>query len=314
MVALNSILLSLLGASAALLAHALPSSAPAQDVATSSLNINVLAPRQQQSTGCGKSPFGSGTRTININGKTRQFIVRVPQNYNPSRPCKLIFAFHWVGGTMNDISSGGTDRELWSYYGMQRSAGETAILVAPQGLGNGWSNSGGEDITFVDGMIKQIEEALCVDQRQRFALGFSFGGAMSYSIACSRASQFRGVAVMGGGQLSGCAGGGNEPIAYLGIHGVSDGTLSVAGGRGLRDRFVKNNGCAAATSAPEPQRGQGGHIKTVYNGCRTGYPVWWIPFDGGHWPGAVDNGPESGAKSWVPGEIWAFFTQPQLSN
>jgi len=309
MVAFKSLLVGLLSASATVV-NALPS-AP---LAGESANLNVLQERQlsNPSSGCGKSAFSSGTKSVNVNGKNRQFIVRVPNNYNANRSYKLIFAFHWVGGTMNDISSGGSDRELWSYYGMQRNAGESAILVAPQGLNNGWGNSGGEDIAFVDAMITYIESALCVDKRQRFSLGFSYGGAMTFSIACSRANEFRGVAVIGGGQLSGCSGG-NDPIAYLGIHGISDGTLNVGGGRGLRDRFVKNNGCAS-TNAPEPKQGSRTHIKTVFNGCKTGYPVTWIPFDGGHYPGAVDNGPESGAKSWVPGEIWSFFTQPQLSS
>ncbi|KAK1756551.1 family 1 putative carbohydrate esterase [Echria macrotheca] len=309
MVAIHSLVASLLAASAALV-QALPSSAPAD----TSSNVSVIEARQQAntSTGCGKSPFSSGVRTVSVNGKNRQYTVRVPTNYSPTKPYKLMFAFHWVGGTMNDVSSGGTDRELWSYYGMQRMASESAILVAPQGLNNGWANSGGEDVAFVDAMMRDIEAALCVNTRQRFSLGFSYGGSMTYSLACSRASQFRGVAVMSGGELSGCAGG-SDPVAYLGIHGISDGTLSIAGGRTLRDRFVRNNGCQN-TNAPEPSRGSGVHIKTNFSGCKTGYPVTWIPFDGGHWPGAVDNGPESGAKSWVPGEIWSFFTQAQLAT
>jgi poly(3-hydroxybutyrate) depolymerase len=309
MVALRSLLTGLVAASAALV-QALPSSAPAD----TSLNLHILSSRQtaNPSPGCGKNPISSGVRTVSVNGRNRQYTVRVPGSYNPNRSYKLIFAFHWVGGSMNDISSGGTDRELWSYYGMQRMAAESAVLVAPQGINNGWANNGGEDIAFVDAMIRDIEGVLCVNQRQRFSLGFSYGGSMTFSVACSRAKDFRGVAVLGGGQLSGCSGG-NDPVAYLGIHGVTDGTLNVGMGRAMRDRFVKNNGCQS-TNAPEPARGNGGHIKTNFNGCRAGYPVTWIPFDGGHYPGAVDNGPESGARSWVPGEIWSFFTQQQLAN
>ncbi|KAK4194721.1 Alpha/Beta hydrolase protein [Triangularia verruculosa] len=308
MVYIQSLLSGLLAISATLV-HALPSSAP-----DTSQNLNIIGSRQltNPSTGYGKTPFGSSVRTVNINGRTRQFIVRVPNNYNPNRSYRLIFAFHWVGGTINDISSGGTDRELWSYYGMQRNAGESAILVAPQGINNGWANNNGEDVAFVDAMISHIKDALCVNKRQRFSLGFSYGGSMTFSLACSRAKEFRGVAVIGGGQLSGCSGG-NDPIAYLGIHGVWDGTLNIGMGRTMRDRFVRNNGCQN-TNAPKPSRGSRIHIKTNFNGCRSGYPVTWIPFDGGHWPGAVDNGPESGARSWVPGEIWSFFTQPQLAN
>ncbi|KAK4448700.1 Alpha/Beta hydrolase protein [Podospora aff. communis PSN243] len=313
MVALQSLLLGLLSASATLV-QALPSS-PLSSATSPNLNLTPLQTRQTSnpSTGCGKSPFSSGVKSLTVNGRTRQFTIRVPANYNPNRTYRLIFAFHWVGGTMNDISSGGTDRELWSYYGMQRNAGESAILVAPQGINNGWANNNGEDISFVDAMINYIESALCVNKRQRFALGFSYGGSMSFSVACSRAKEFRAVAVMGGGQLSGCNGG-NDPIAYLGIHGTTDGVLGIAQGRAMRDRFVRNNGCQQGTNAPEPGRGSGIHIKTNYGGCRQGFPVTWIPFDGGHWPGAVDNGPESGARSWVPGEIWGFFTQGQLAN
>ncbi|MFI0777349.1 hypothetical protein [Streptomyces sp. NPDC021212] len=51
----------------------------------------------------------------------------------------------------------------WTYYGLQRLADNNTIFVAPQGLNNGWGNSGGEDVTFVDNMISQIEGALCVD-------------------------------------------------------------------------------------------------------------------------------------------------------
>jgi poly(3-hydroxybutyrate) depolymerase len=260
---------------------------------------------QANSPGCGKSPLASGQRTVTVNGQSRQYILRVPSNYNPNTAYKIIYAFHWRGGSMTDVSSGGSDRELWSYYGQQRMAQESAILVAPNGFSGGWANNGGEDIAFVDAMIAELDNALCVNTAQRFAIGFSWGGGMSYSLACSRASKFRGVAVMSGGVLSGCSGG-SDPVAYLGIHGISDGTVGIAQGRGLRDKFVQNNGCTKQNPA-EPAQGSGKHVSTDYQGCRSGYPVRWVAFDGGHWPGAVDNGPESGAKSYVPGEIWNFF-------
>lgn len=208
---------------------------------------------------------------------------------------------------MRDVSSGGSDGALWAYYGQQRKGGQAAVLVAPQGINNGWANNGGEDIAFVDAMVKAIEDDLCVDTAQRFATGFSYGGSMSFSIACSRAKDFRAVAVISGGQLSGCNGG-NDPIAYLGIHGLGDSTLNIGGGRGLRDRFVKNNGCTNM-SPREPAAGSRTHVKTSYAGCRTGYPVTWIAFDGGHAPAPVDGGGDSGARSYVPDEIWSFFNQ-----
>ncbi|MFD9334674.1 RICIN domain-containing protein [Streptomyces sp. NPDC060028] len=262
-------------------------------------------------SGCGSAPtLASGTHTIQSSGKSRSFILRVPANYTNSRPYRLIFAFHWRGGTAGEVASGGTSGNAWSYYGQQEQSDNTAILVAPQGLGNGWANSGGEDITFVDGMIRRIEGGLCVNTAQRFATGFSWGGGMSYALACTRANVFRAVAVISGGEISGCNGGA-LPIAYFAIHGVSDSVLDIAQGRSLRDRFVSNNGCTPQ-SPREPTPGSRTHITTTYSGCRAGYPVQWAAFDGGHMPGPVDGSPdESGVATWTKGEIWRFFAQFQ---
>jgi poly(3-hydroxybutyrate) depolymerase len=157
-------------------------------------------------------------------------------------------------------------------------------------------------------MRKAIEADLCVNEQQRFSTGFSYGGGMSYSIACSRGKEFRAVAVISGAQLSGCSGG-SDPVAYLGIHGINDGVLNISTGRSLRDRFVKNNGCTNQ-SPREPAKGSKSHVKTSYSGCRAGYPVTWIAFDGGHGPGPVDGSTsDSGVRSYVPDEIWSFFNQ-----
>ena len=74
-----------------------------------------------------------------------------------------------------------------------------------------------------------IENDLCVDTTQLFAMGFSYGGGMSYAIACARATVFRAVVVYSGAQLSGCSGG-TQPIAYFGIHGISDNVLNISHG------------------------------------------------------------------------------------
>lgn len=262
------------------------------------------------SSGCGKNPtLTSGTKSITVNGKTRQYILRVPNNYDKSKQYKLIFCLHWLGGTMTDVATGRTmQTNVWDYYGLRRLANENAIFVAPQGLNNGWANSGGEDLTFIDAMIRTIESDLCVNQRLRFATGFSYGGAMSYSIACSRAKDFRAVAVLSGGLLSGCSGG-SDPIAYLGIHGVRDNVLGGSGGRSLRDKFVANNGCTAR-SPPEPAQGSLTHVKTVYSGCKAGYPVTWIAFDAGHIAAPHDGGTgDSGTDTFSPVETWNFFNQ-----
>jgi len=265
-----------------------------------------------KSTGCGKSPkLKSGKQTIQSGGKSRSYIVRVPDSYDENQPHRLVFGFHWNGGTAEDVDGGGTSGFTWSYYGLREQAGNSTIFVAPQGNGNGWANPGGADLEFVDDMLALIEGDLCVDTTRVFAMGFSYGGGMSYAIACARAKVFRAVAVYSGAQLSGCEGG-RDPIAYIGFHSISDGTCNIAGGRGLRDRFVENNGCTPQ-SPPEPSQGSQTHVITSYSGCKPGYPVIWAAFNGGgHTPAPVDgSGAASGGgdKTWSKAEAWKFFSQ-----
>jgi poly(3-hydroxybutyrate) depolymerase len=260
--------------------------------------------------GCGSAPtLANGVNTIQSGGRSRSYILRIPEGYDNQHPYRLVIGFHWLGGTATDVATGQTvQRDVWAYYGLLRLAGESTIFVAPQGLNNGWANTGGEDVTFVDDMLRQIESDLCVDTSRRFALGFSYGAAMSYALACARPDVFRAVAVYAGGLLSGCSGG-TRPIAYFAAHGLRDNVLSIAGGRSMRDRFVQNNGCTPQ-NPPEPAQGSLTHVTTSYSGCADGYPVVWAAFDEGHIAAPQDGAPgDSGTRTWLPAETWRFFTQ-----
>ena len=264
--------------------------------------------------GCGKAPaLASGTHTIQSSGQTRSYILRVPANYDDNHPYRLVFGFHWLGGTANDVDSGGTDGYNWSYYGLRRladAAGNGTIFVAPQGNNNGWANPGGQDVTLVDDMLNQLETGLCVDTTQIFSSGFSYGAAMTYALACARPAVFRAVAVYSGANLSGCSGG-TQPVAYIGLHGLRDNVLPIANGRALRDTFVRNNHCTPQ-NPPEPAYGSLTHIVTAYSGCLPGYPVVWAAFDGaGHDPGPIDGSTGDGWHTWTSGVVWNFFAQFQ---
>nr|WP_030499601.1 cellulose binding domain-containing protein [Micromonospora purpureochromogenes] len=252
--------------------------------------------------GCGKAPtLTSGTRTISSGGQNRSYILRIPDGYDRNRQYRLIFGFHWLNGSANNVASAG-------YYGLLPLSNNSTIFVAPQGIDNGWANTNGRDLTLFDDISRQVENDLCVDTSQRFALGWSYGGAMSYAVACARPTVIRAVTVISGANLSGCNGG-TQPVAYFGIHGIYDSVLNISAGRSLRDTFVRNNGCTAQ-SPREPSRGSLTHITTTYSGCREGYPVQWAAFDGDHTPSPVDgSGSPNDSRTWTSGEIWRFFSQ-----
>jgi poly(3-hydroxybutyrate) depolymerase len=261
----------------------------------------------EQTAGCGQgATLTDGTYTIQSSGQDRTFILDVPDNYDNTNPYRLIFGLHWYGGTAEDVATGQTvETGTWAYYGLQQLAENSAIFVAPQGIDNGWANTDGQDVIFIDDIIAMIEADLCVDTTQRFAIGFSYGGAMSYALACSRPDVFRAVVVQSGGGPSGCEGG-TQPIAYFGVHGIGD---SEGIGETARDMFVASNGCTPQ-DPPEPAAGSLTHITTAYEGCEDGYPVQWAAFDGGHMPAPQDGATgDSGSNTWVPAEAWAFFTQ-----
>ncbi|KAI1180454.1 carbohydrate esterase family 1 protein [Nemania sp. FL0916] len=261
------------------------------------------------SSGCGTTPELTGGLTtahnLTVNGKSRNFYIKTPDNYDNSHPYRLIFTLHALGGTASQVVAGTGGYYAW--YGLPPLVNDTigAIYVAPNGLNNGWANQGGEDVTFISEIIKTVEADLCVDQNLRFSTGFSYGAAMSYSLACSMGTGIRAVAALSGNpQLSGCAGG-TQPVAYYGQHGVSDNILPPTGGREMRDRFVQNNGCAAQTPQ-EPAAGSGKYMKTTYTGCSADHPVVWVAFDGSHTPTPLESG---ATQSFVPKETWQFFSQ-----
>ncbi|MEJ3747868.1 cellulose binding domain-containing protein [Actinomycetes bacterium KLBMP 9797] len=255
--------------------------------------------------GCGRAPtLTSGTHSLQSGGTQRSYILRLPSNYDNSHPYRLVFGIHWLGGSAGDVANGGI---IEPFYGLQALANNSTIFVAPQGLSSGgltgWPNTGGQDVTFIDNIIRTLEADLCIDTSQLFSLGFSFGGGMSYALACARPDVFRAVAVYNGGLISECNGG-TQPIAYMQVHGVSDTVLPISGARTMRDRFVANNRCTPA-NPPETTAGSQTHTSFAYSGCSAGHPVAWYTFDGGHTPTPQDGN----STRWLPAETWRFFTQ-----
>jgi polyhydroxybutyrate depolymerase len=236
------------------------------------------------SAGCGSTAaVASGRFTIDVAGAAREYILDVPQDYDANRPYRLIFAWHWRGGTAEQVADG--------YYGLQQRAEGSAIFVSAEGIDAGWANPGGSDIAFLDAMLGRLEGDLCVDESRIFSTGWSYGGMMSLAIGCARGDVFRAIAPMSGALYSGCADG-DAPVAFLGFHGDDDDVVPIANGLTARDVFVERNGCQPEEAAVEAD----GCLR--FEGCAAGFPVSWCEFDGGHTP--------------APGSeqaIWDFFSQ-----
>ena len=288
---------------------------------TSTLTFTTVPGESGQNVGTGEG----GYVTIQSGGGTRGFALRLPASYDRNKPYSLIFGFHWNGGTSKDVDTGGSNGYVMAHFGLQKLSNNGAIFVAPQGLGNGWANSGGQDLKFVDDMVKLLEDNYCVDTTRILTNGFSYGGGMSYEIACARAKVFRAAAIYEGAQLSGCDGG-NDPIALWQMVGLEDTVLSRqprnAHPRQVREEQRLHGPEPAPTAKAPPYLSPGGHICTDYAGCSSGHPLRWCVHQSGHGNAIVDgtgdlyNSCATPPKtcsttcpcSWVPADVWSFFT------
>jgi len=270
------------------------------------LGVLATVTSAARSAGCGKSPSyqTGGTYTLNVNNKQRQYMIKLPNNYDSNKAHRLIFTWHQLGGSAQKIVQGEDPNRggALPYYGLAAlDTNNDAIFVVPQGLNSGWGNQNGEDVTFFDQMVSAVENALCVETSLRFSTGFSYGGAMSHAVACARPTMVRAIAVISGAVLSGCSGG-NTPVAYYGQHGTADSVLNVGMGRQIRDQYVRLNGCQAVS---EPQPNGNNPTKVTYQNCRAGYPATWVIHNGDHNPSQRD----SSGNIFAPGNTWQFFSQ-----
>jgi poly(3-hydroxybutyrate) depolymerase len=240
-----------------------------------------------------------------VDGTKREYVLKLPDGYDATKPHRLVFTFHGAAFTAQNIADGKAsssdgrvlvDKPFW----IGPLADKDVIFIAPQGI-SGWPNDGGRDVKFVKALLALFKSQLCLDETRLFAMGFSFGGIMTIRTGCELAAEFRAIAPMSGSLYDGGATteatakscpGPEHPIAYWSSHGTDDATISPKNGKAARDVFVKWNHCKPDTMPATPD----GCVK--YNGCDAGYPVTWCDFKGVHEP-----------APFAPEEIWKFFAQ-----
>jgi predicted esterase len=244
------------------------------------------------SPGCGSaSPLKSGNFTEMVDGNSRKFVLDVPSAYDASKPYRLIFVWHPLGGSADQVVSGG-------YNGLKSLASGNAILVAPEGMngsnseasGNGWWNVNDRDMKFLQAMLDRLNAGLCIDQERIFSTGFSFGGMMSYTVGYEF-DVFRAIAPCSGDlQVIPRDETYTRPLPIMAFHGNNDTFVTTARGRAARDKYLARNKCGTQTMPVMPSP------CVEYQGCSA--PTFWCEFPGGH-------------STWSeqPQAIWKFFSQ-----
>ena len=269
---------------------------------------------------------------ITSGGSSREYIIDIPADYDPTHPYRLIFSWHQAYGSDTGNAVGqypagngpNFDAKNYAYFGLQReatAAKQPAIFVAPAGIGNlPWDFK--RDSVLFDDLLASIDANLCIDDNRVFTTGFSFGAMMSYALSITRQTKLRAAVTMAAANynLPGEPTDSNAaPIAYMGITGMSDGTCPWVGNDAAKQggkycvlAHAEDNGCKIPGNIQTTTVGSKKYLCYDFEGCKAGYPVKVCTFDGAHTPSAVDDGTstgDDGLKAFVPPLAWKFIAQ-----
>lgn len=299
----------------------------------------ALKNEPRKSKGCGKNSSLNSTGSVengkkynlNVGGKNRTFFITLPNNYDNTKPHKLLIANHCMGSKAEDFVHHTPDYDHPTpYYGQQKlDKNGDYIFVAPQGNDNGTWN-GKEDHQFVDEMITTMFDNYCIDTTRVFATGFSFGAMFTNSLAQDMQERLRAVAVYATADYNiwlPSAGTGRYdakdlPIAWMGVHGKRDGVCNYDRAKtSALPRILKRNGKAdvngnftdASSEKPQEFNGTAGHLCYDFKNVDERFPVKWCSWNGEHqW--TAHDGSNTGTgqgwqNTWVPEEVHKFFEQ-----
>lgn len=268
--------------------------------------------------------------SIVSSGQRRDYLLYVPQSYDPGRPSPLVISLH---GAMT-----------WPAFQMHLSRWNEAadvngfLVVYPAGTGLGpkaWFMEGEDspprmpDILFISELIDTLAAAYNIDPARIYANGFSNGGGMAFALSCTLPRRIAAIGMVAAAQSlswSWCPD--SAPMPMIAFHGTADPLVPYTGAPAgwlnprpfpniltWTEQWARRNRCEArpmdSTIAPDVTRRD-------YFGCADDAPVVLYTIrGGGHtWPGGKP------LPAWLLGRttndieatslMWAFFRDHPL--
>lgn len=251
------------------------------------------------SAGCGMAPPTDGVLSFDVEGQAGEYVLSIPDGYDPMTPYPLGFAFHGRNRTGPNCHDG-------DCAGFQTVMEGDAVLVYMTSLGGtGWEGDGEREInvTFFETLRAALEATLCIDTSRVFVAGTSSGAHFTNVLGCRFGDSLIAIAPVAGYlPETECVG---QPAALV-IHGVLDPSFDA--GVTARDFWRENSGCtdetvptieavhASVTATMET------HDCAVYQGCAIGAQVTWCEHSEGGYDGSTHGWPLFGGQA-----IWDFM-------
>ncbi len=270
-------------------------------------------------------------RTINVDGKTREYWLYVPASVKGQENVPVVFSLHGRGGTDDPKDPG---KPLFTSLAEEKKF----IVVYPQGRDaekdkadypgddwkagfggtTGWEATGKEnaDTKFIKALVDKIQadyktknasnSYISVDPTKFYLCGFSMGGMMTYACAKVLNGTFAAYGSCSGYPL-------NEfhmnlatekPIPFIHLHGNQDQILGIKHLNTIIENLLFRNGCDLSNQVSNKDwaatnvNGEAHHFKKYDFTSVNGAPVTTVTFDG------VIHEVEASA----PAYLWNFFS------
>jgi poly(3-hydroxybutyrate) depolymerase len=215
---------------------------------------------------------GDTTRTVQVGGTSRTFILHIPTGYTGQSPVPLVVDWHPIFGTGSGERSG-------SGY-VQLSDREGFVIAFPNGIDGAWNvgpcctqSRTVDDVGFARALVKDIQAQACIDAKRIYTTGFSMGGGMSHYLACNAADLFAAAAPAAFDLLEEdeqpCMPA--RPITVISFRGTSDFVVPYSGGASnppTGGPTIHFRGAVATFEHWKELNGCTG-TKTSANGCET---------------------------------------------
>lgn len=240
-----------------------------------------------------KLAAGDQTRTLQVGGVNRTYILHVPSAYAGSTAVPLVVDFHPIGGSASGQAGSSPYKA--------RSDADGAISAYPNGLaspnmGQAWNVKGcctsANDTAFARAIVADVRKVACVDPKRVYAVGFSMGGGMTHFSACHLADVFAAGAPAAFDLLKQnvdiCKP--SRPLTMVMFRGTNDNVVPYAGGYsavvqgmaidflGAKTTFQKWASLNQCTGSPSAEDANG---CSTYSNCAGGVQVTLCTKQGG---------------------------------
>jgi polyhydroxybutyrate depolymerase len=247
-----------------------------------------------------------GPQTFSFDGGVRAYLLALPDDYDGTTAHPLVFSFH-------GFSSNKEGQNAYAALADQGTA-RGYVVVTPDALGDprDWNYFGNparaDDFGFVDALVADLSDRLCIDADRIYAAGHSAGSAFTGFLQCRPPYRFAAVAMVAAFIPTTCRVDQATP-SVVAFHGTADPDVpydggSVGGGStGIPpvletlEQYADAYGCERPATEGEPAAG----VETAtLTGCAGGSEVVLYTIVGGthEWPGNASQADATGAQAY----------------